>query len=339
MMVEQTFVSWTLALAYSRRRNVLLVGLRSGTAVQLGASTLKRLATFEPPTPTDSAHAFARNAITTCAFTPDGTVAACGTKHGTVFLLDRNMRPFWADRAELAFAFLEYSEGWRELLPELDQHDPDPVAECAFSPDGDTGVVARLGGLTLLERAGTQWPIRRSKSWAVRRRIPMASHPMSCAFSPDGRTLAVGDDVGDVELRDATLATPIRRIGRHTEPVTCCAWSPDGTLLATGSFDQDLRIWRTDVAPSRMTRVHLNARVNDCAFTFDGKYLATVSGWGPHHPSTEGYEFTLLVAATGEVILTTPFSYPPVGVCALGEKYVFAVAVGSTVRTVTAERL
>ena len=333
-MSEPTFETWILSLAYSRRRDMLLAGLRNGTAITLDADTLEKLATFTPRTPFREGWQFAWNAITTCAFAPDGDTAACGTEQGPVFLLDQHLRPFWSDRVELSFAgtlTIEPRAGVQSLgLENPFVAEPDPVARCTFAPDGTTCIITRASGMTVLHRSG---------SWNVLSRTETRHPILACAFSPDGKLLAVGDSDGNVDLQDASDTHTVRHLGRHRAPVCCCSWSPSGELLATGSFDESLRLWRLDTRKAEVRRIRHKARVNDCVFTPDSRYVASASGWGPDRRKIDGQELTVSAVSTGECLLRMPLPHPPVGVCALGDGFEFAVAVGKTIHKVTAEQL
>lgn len=330
-MPEPMFEAWILSLAYSPRRDLLLAGLKNGTVIKLGARTLEMLETFEPRTPFQEGWQFAWNAITTCAFTPDGDTAACGTEHGPVFLLDRHLRPFWSDRPELSFAgTYKISPGFKQVFGMESPPEPDPVTKCAFAPDGATCIVTRASGMTV---------IRRSRSWDVHSRIETKHWILACAFSPDGKLLAVGDSHGNVDLQNASDAHTVRHLGRHRAPVCCCSWSPCGQLLATGSFDQSLRLWQLGTRKAEVRRIQHKARVNDCVFTSDGRYIASVSGWGANRRKIDGQELAIFAVGTGECLLRMPFPHPPVGVCTVGDGLEFAIAVGKTIHKVAAEQL
>ena len=110
------------------------------------------------------------------------------------------------------------------------------------------------------------------------------------AFSPgDHHCLATGSDSGHVTLWDLGLRSSRPRerfsFAAHSKNVTCLAFSPDGVHLATGSEDRTANIW--EVASS--TLVHTFGRdalggpnpftghILSIAFSPDGKHVATGS--------------------------------------------------------------
>src|SRR5688572_23101647 len=85
------FDTWVLGLAFSRGRDVLLVATRSGLLFVLDSRTMQELDTFEPKTPHKAGWQFAWNAATDCDISLDGSLVACGTERGLLYILDGNL--------------------------------------------------------------------------------------------------------------------------------------------------------------------------------------------------------------------------------------------------------
>jgi NB-ARC domain/WD domain, G-beta repeat/APAF-1 helical domain len=212
-------------------------------------------------------------AITSCIFSPDGTVLATSSDDGTARLWQAT------DGTERA-VFTGHVGG---------------VWDCAFSPDGSLLATvsddhtARLwnvsdGTLHTVLSGHTEWVQR-------------------CAFSPDGTLLATTSSDQTARLwRIADGREHVALVG-HTSAVTCCAFAPDGTLLATSSDDGTARLWQVSDGTQHEILATLLSGIQGCAFSPDGTLLATVGDDGTARlwQASGDAEQTVLTGHVGEV--------------------------------------
>ncbi|MBK7757955.1 MAG: protein kinase [Deltaproteobacteria bacterium] len=100
------------------------------------------------------------------------------------------------------------------------------------------------------------------------------------AISPDGRTLAVGNQLGEVELWDLQTGARTRTLQADGGPTMAVAFSPDGALLATAGFSERVMIW--DAVTGERLRAeaqHKGPALNLC-FTPDGAALLSTGADG-----------------------------------------------------------
>ena len=96
------------------------------------------------------------------------------------------------------------------------------------------------------------------------------------AASRDGKFLATGSSDKTIRLWDLSGATA--RLARvfqgHSEEVSSLAFSPDGQTLASGSNDQSVRLWRVSLSDEHQNYADHTAYVWTAAFSPDGKLFA-----------------------------------------------------------------
>jgi WD40 repeat protein len=192
--------------------------------------------------PTPAGHT---GGVTSCAFSPDGTLLATSSDDSTVRI--------W-----------QVADGTEQRV--LTGH-TGGVWSCAFSPDG-----------TLLASAGNDRTVR---LWHVETGIEeiLLGHGdwvRSCAFSPDGTLLATASDDSTVRIWQVADGTEQRVLTGHTGGVWSCAFSPDGTLLASAGNDRTVRLWHVETGAEQIILVSETEWISSCAFSPDGNLLATV---------------------------------------------------------------
>jgi WD40 repeat protein len=148
------------------------------------------------------------------------------------------------------------------------------VTDLAFSPDGRSLAVARVGDQVRI------WDVATHRR---RRTLPTMSMDTGLAFSPDGKVLAVADQGPAIVLwhsdtgeKLGTLECPGRRFIR-------VAYSPDGRTLAATSKDDTVMLWDVPTARVRDTREGHCISPNALAFSPDGRTLAFVGPGGSIH--------------------------------------------------------
>lgn len=97
------------------------------------------------------------------------------------------------------------------------------------------------------------------------------------AAAPDGNTLAIGDQYGRLELRDARTNAVKRNLEGHRGRITAAAFKGDGSQLATASEDGSVRLWKCPTGECLARLGGHAGRVLAMAMTPDGKWLASGS--------------------------------------------------------------
>jgi WD40 repeat protein len=148
-----------------------------------------------------------------------------------------------------------------------------PIACASFSPDGQwmagTSVEPFHVSVRIWDTAdGSEVRILASADfglWVV-------------SFSPDGTQVAVGSDLGGIDIfavGDGTLVRSFSTAG--TARVRSVSFSPDGQLLAAGLSTNAVEVWNTaDGATARTLEGHADT-VRSAAFSPDGALLASGS--------------------------------------------------------------
>lgn len=328
------FDTWVLDLAFSRERNVLLVGTRSGLLFMLDSRTMRQLSVFEPNPPHKVGWRSDWNAATTCDMSSDGLLVVCGTERGSLYILDGNLGTLREYLPELAFSGIftfKIPTYLQDRLKAPSEGDPDPVATCRFTPCATQCVVARLKtGLSVIEN-----PDKPGKP----RRFGQIDCPLCCACSPDGGLVAAGCGNGEVWLSDLNAKDVFYRVGFHQGPVLCCAWSSSGRLLATGSYDQSIIVWPIGKDAGQPLRIPVGARPNQCMFSPDDLYILIAAGWGGEALHKAGHELGLFEVSSGMRKLRMPLPHPAVSVCVLRPALEVALAYGRRVVKVAVRNL
>lgn len=250
---------------------------------------------------------FAKDWVSSVAFSPDGTLVAAGAI-GQVRLWDGSANP---PRA-------------------FDAHGGKPVLAVAFLPDGRLATSAQDGALRL-------WDVRAEKElrrWDAPARSDLSTGFDALTASADGRRLAtivdhavriqpvegddaaqvVGSEVGSEQIAFApdgrslaygrraavvTVSLPDGGIGRETagrpvRPLRALP-SPDGRIVATLDTDGAARLWdASTLALLHVLAVDPGQWVEGAAFSPDSRRLATHS----HRPEVKLWE-----TATGRLAL------------------------------------
>ncbi|KAJ7181118.1 hypothetical protein C8R46DRAFT_598076 [Mycena filopes] len=218
-----------------------------------------------------------QDAITSVAFSPDGTRIVSGSWDKTVRVWD--------------------TETQTQIGALLGGH-TGTVTSVAFSPDGTRIVSGSKDKTVRVWDTQTQAQIG----------VPLQGHTdtvFSVAFSPDGTRIVSGSSDDTVRVWDTEAQTQIRApLEGHTDTVTSVAFSPDGTRIVSGSDDNTVRVWDTEAqtqirAPlegqTTSSRVdsasggsHPSEHCIDVFHAETGPFLSTLSlqqdGWilGPH---------------------------------------------------------
>ena len=165
-------------------------------------------------------------AVSSVAFSPDGSRIASGSDDRTRAAVGRRHRPRHRRRSRMT-------------------RPHERVNSVAFSPDGKRIASGSDDKTVRLWDAATGQPIG----------APLTGHTdsvSSVAFSPDGTRIASGSDDKTVRLWDAATGQPVGDpLTGHTGAVYSVAFSPDGTRIASGSEDNGAGVGRGDRPTAR----------------------------------------------------------------------------------------
>jgi DNA-binding beta-propeller fold protein YncE len=228
-----------------------------------------------------------KGAVTSIAYSPDGSCILSGGEDGTMKLWEtgtgRELRTFLGHKAG--------------------------VTSVAFSPDGSMAVsgssdsTLRLwdvaSGRELQATDGLGWKIagvafsptgkfvasaaddNQVKLWSLPRLQlvnTLAGHGWrvtSVAFSPTGDSFLSGSEDDSVKLWDVSKGQETRTLRTGFTPVTCVAFSPDGQYGLSGGKDKVVRLWNLDSGHEVEQLKGHTQTVRSVAFTRDGRFAVS----------------------------------------------------------------
>jgi WD40 repeat protein/DNA-binding SARP family transcriptional activator len=219
--------------------------LATGGAVENGGLVL-----WDVASRTISRRLASKDDIASAAFSPNGSILAAGTVHGSLL--------FWK------------AATGEQLGPVLHSHHPPeqgqgPGVSLAFAHRSATLYTSAQDGKTIV--------------WDVAHRRPVRTLPIggNLAVSPNGKTLALGQQDGSISLADAATGQRLKVLTGHTAAVARLAFSPDGATLASVSDDRTAIVWDVATREARETLHGHAGWVHGVAFSPDGRTLYTSS--------------------------------------------------------------
>lgn len=202
-------------------------------------------------------------AISSVAYSPDGTILASGDQSGQIQLRDAQTQTPLTRPIQVVHG------------------DDSQVDSLAFAPDGKVLAVAGSDGEVHFRNPATGSPDRPDLKAAG-----SDAGVETVAYSRDGRMLATVDSDGEVDVWDASAGYSLiwsTALGDQTVAYPL-AFSPDGTTLAGGGdSDGTIRLWAAATGHalgSPIAAVGGGGQVDSVAFSPDGRTLADVGSDG-----------------------------------------------------------
>jgi WD40 repeat protein len=193
------------------------------------------------------------NQLRAIAFSPDGTLLACGSGIQPGANKDAPVRLLNMITGGVVRTFYGLSERVQSL---------------AFSPDGKTLAAASGPAIERDDEMVRLWDISSGDFIWIKR-----GHHGVLAFSPDGKTLVEGHGRILRYLR-ASDGHVLREIEAHWENILAISFSRDGKTLATASSDNTVKLWNAADGKEVTPVCAAGGAVESLAFSPDGKIIA-----------------------------------------------------------------
>lgn len=237
-----------------------------------------------------------RDAVTCCAFTPDGRRFVSGGNDGTVRVWDpadgrqisvlRGHDGRVSDCAVMADSTIAVTTGFDGTLRawRIDTGAAlgvllatgGPLLACAAGPGGGEVLAGGIAGS--LHAVSVPWENRAAGVGTCRSSLERGPGISAVAVSPDGTGVACGHGDGSVSSWDLHSLSPRQTgvLGVHPDVVFTACFTPDGATLVTGDGVGVVRLW--DWAARSLVREVLAHRgvVNQCVAFPSGGVFASV---------------------------------------------------------------
>lgn len=187
------------------------------------------------------------SAITSAAFSQDGTMVATGEEDGTIRL--------WDPETGASTAVLEGH--------------PDIVNSVSFSHDGSILAAASGDG-----SVGLWDPATGDQVGALQGH---EAHVLSVAFSPVSNMLASGGWNGSLIVWDAITQEKVRTFTGHSGRIWGLSFSPDERTLASAADGNSVGLWEVETGHGRLLNEHLGF-FGGLSWSPDGSRIITNSG-------------------------------------------------------------
>ncbi len=200
-------------------------------------------------------------AITSLAYSPDGTLLAVGTYHAVIL---------WDTKTAKPITCITEVKGSAQSV--------------AFRPDGQ--VLAIAGGLPGVSGEVRLYDVKTQKLVEP----TLTGHTdmlYSVAWSKDGKLIATASHDKTARIWDASNGKELQNLREHSDVVSRVCFSPDGNSLYSASFDRNVRRW--NVKDGKLLRTYTGATdaIYAMALSPDGKAIiasgidSTMRWWNP----------------------------------------------------------
>ncbi|WP_197530483.1 serine/threonine-protein kinase [Bythopirellula polymerisocia] len=219
------------------------------------------------------------------AFSSDGNRLAIGTKFTDKFVLS-----FW-DIARASFVSSWKPRWWQSGIRQI-----------KWSPDGRYVAVTSSGDLGDSERVGHVHQlhvVRVVDGQRVLKHRPagvnvMGGGILSLAWADDSSRIAIGSDLGFVEVLDVTTQRVVTSNETFSSPVTSIAWCRGDLRFACGANDGSVKICSAVDGKDVLTLDIPDDYATHLAWSPDGKRLAGATQKGDIHiwDAAQGYDYS-----------------------------------------------
>ena len=239
--------------------NILATGYSYGRVKLWNLSSGNNMATLDLPHSRDAV------AVTSLAFSPDGTLLVAGTSRGTALGWQLQLPPPHSKKkvstSTNATAHLVMTTPPSQETDEYGDSRLIPITSVAFNSEG-TLLATGCGNTAKL------W------SWILLPDVPIAS--MTCvatlnghsnrvnsvAFHPSGGVVCTGSSDTTAKLwsfspNSPIVATCVATLIGHSGSINSVGFSPNGHILSTGSSDTTAKLWDCRILSKQWQRKHL----------------------------------------------------------------------------------
>jgi WD40 repeat protein len=226
------------------------------------------------------------SAISSAAFSPDGTYLATGSQDGMIQLWNPATQAAM-DSFQSGSNRVDTLDMTNELLAaggqdnlirlwdlrtnnqETMQAGTGAIRSVTFNPRGSILAAGSDDGNIYL------WDVASRQLFATYQ--GHTGYVTSVAFNWDGTLLASGSEDDTIRLWKFPYGTEVGVLRGHTGNITSVAFNPDGTVLASSGADQTIRLWDLTSQTQVATLAGHTENINSIVFNYDGTVLASAS--------------------------------------------------------------
>lgn len=187
-----------------------------------------------------------KSRVTACRFSPSGDTVATGQESGLVTI--------------------RKTDDWDTPLLEETPRESG-VADLLYSPEGDHVAVAYREGVVAFYST--------TSGEAAGESLIVPEVPLALAYCSGGTQLAVGTEVGTVQLFNLADGSLQKSIQAHASRVNVVAAFPGGRTIVTGGRDLELKLWDSASGESITTLYGHRRQFTSLAISPDGKTIAS----------------------------------------------------------------
>jgi WD40 repeat protein len=240
--------------------NILATGYSYGRVNLWNLSSGNSMATLDLPDSRDA------GAVTSIAFSPDGTLLVAGTSRGTALGWQLQLPPPHSKKKvststnATATARLVMTTPPSQETDEYGDSRRIPITSVAFNSEG-TLLATGCGNTAKL----WSWRLLPDDLASVTCVATLNGHTdsvNSVAFHPSGGVVCTGSSDTTAKLwsfshNSPIVATCVATLSGHSDSINSVGFSPNGHILSTGSSDSTAKLWDCRILSKQWQRNHL----------------------------------------------------------------------------------